>query len=372
MNNSMKVWFLRTLAATLALLLLCTAVIVAADPFYYYRWDSDGEGVFFNQRYQDAGIARNCEAENVILGTSMVSNFRASYLTERFGGTAAKLTIPDGRFSEFDQVMETLFRSGSPRRVLFSLDLNILVRDESELGNELPLYLYDANPLNDLGYLVNKDALFYSVYALYAKAAGEAIPCDEAFTWDQDTGFSTNFVLASYTRPQPAETALERDAYSANVAENVSHVLAWAAAHPETEFVVYVPPYNILYWDKVARSGETEAVFGALQQAFEALLAAENVRLCQFLDLDIVTDCSYFNDYIHFSGLGAQRVLEAMESGEYDVTAENMADTLKRVRAFQESYDYEALLAKRADAAAGDDGAAEPAPADAPAETPNE
>ncbi len=368
MNNSMKVWFLRTLAATLALLLLCTGVIAAADPFYYYRWDADGEGVFFNQRYQDAGIARNCKAESVVLGTSMVSNFRASYLTESFGGSAAKLTIPDGRFDEFDQLLETLFRSGSPKRVLFSLDLNILVRDESELSNELPLYLYDANPLNDLGYLVNKDALFYSVYALYARAAGEAVPCDEAFTWDQDTGFSTNFVLASYTRPPQSASELPRDAYSANVTENLSHVLAWAEAHPETEFIVYVPPYNILYWDKTARGGEIEAVFGALQQAFETLLPVENIRLCQFLDLDIVTDCSYFNDYIHFSGLGAQRVLEAMASGEYDVTEENMADVLKRVRAFQESYDYDALLAKRAELSDGAD-----TPADeAPAETPNE
>ncbi|MBR6678469.1 MAG: hypothetical protein IKL23_07065, partial [Oscillospiraceae bacterium] len=34
------------------------------------------------------------------------------------------------------------------------------------------------------------------------------------------------------------------------------------------------------------------------------------------------------------------------ESGEYDVTAENMVETLRAVRTFQDEYDYEALLAK--------------------------
>ncbi len=347
--NQMKAWFLRTLALSLALVVLCTGVIVYADPFFHFRWDAEGEGVFFNQRYQNAGIARNSEADTVILGTSMVSNFRASYLTETFDGTAAKITLPDGRFEEFDQVMETLYRKSSPKRVLFSLDLNILTRDESGLSNELPVYLYDRNPFNDLRYLMNKDALFYSVYSLYAKQAGEAVPADEAFTWDGEAGFSTNFVLASYTRPPQSAKTAERDAFQENVEKNLSYILKWAKEHPETEFIVYIPPYNILYWDKTARNGETEAVFGALQQCFETLLSVENIRLCQFLDLDIVTDCSYYNDYIHFSGLGAQRVLEAMESGEYDVTAENMTETLKRVRKFQEEYDYDALLAKRAE-----------------------
>lgn len=342
--NRTKQWFLRTLAATMALLLLCSAVVFAADPFFYYRWDGDGEGVFFNQRYQSAGIARNCDADTVLLGTSMVSNFRASAIAETFGGTAAKITLPDGRFSEFDQVIETLFRHHTPERVLFSLDLNILVRDESALENELPQYLYDANPFNDVQYLLNKDALIYSVYSLYAKANGTALPCDEAFTWDRDTGFSMAFVLAGYQRAELSGETLAADAYRENVENNLAHLLSWAQEHPETEFIVYLPPYNILYWDKTARTGATEAVFAALEQCFETLGEVENIRLCEFLDLDMVIDCSYYNDYIHFSGLGATEVLAAMESGEYDVTKENRSEMLRAVREMAQNYDYEMLL----------------------------
>ncbi|MBR2928960.1 MAG: hypothetical protein IKC24_07385 [Oscillospiraceae bacterium] len=344
-----KQWFLRTLAVCLAALILCAAINVGADPFFYYRWDSDGEGIFFNQRYQNAGIARNAEMDTLLLGTSMVSNFRPSYLEQSFGGSAAKITIPDGRFKEFSQILDTVYRKHSPKRVLFSLDLNILVRDESTLQNELPKYLYDRNPFNDVQYVFNKDTLLYSIYTLRNKANGEAVPCDDAFTWDKTAGFSTNFVLASYTRPEKAETEKSRNAFHENVAANLSHVVAWAEEHPETEFIIYIPPYNILYWDKTAYNGETDAVFGALQQCFETLLPIENIRLCQFLNFDMVQDCSYYNDYIHFSGLGAQEVLKAMESGEFDVTEENLVETLRAVRTFQQEYDYEALLAKDPD-----------------------
>ena len=348
--NETKQWFLRTLAIVLAVLALCAAVNIAADPFFYYRWDGDGEGVFFNERYQSAGVARHAEADTLLLGTSMVSNFRASYVEKIFGGTAAKISIPDGRFEEFSQILDTVYRGKySPERVIFSLDPNIMVRDESELSNELPKYLYDRNPFNDVQYFLSKDTLLYSVFTMRSKANGDAVSCDDAFTWDADAGFSTNFVLASYTRPEKAGTEKLRSAYSENVEKNLSHVVRWAEEHPETEFIIYIPPYNILYWDKTARNGETDAVFGALQQCFETLLPIENVRLCQFLNLDIVTDCSYYNDYIHFSGLGAQKVLEAMESGEYDVTEENMVETLRTVRTFQQEYDYEALLAKDPD-----------------------
>ncbi|MBO5786353.1 MAG: hypothetical protein J6R45_03425 [Clostridia bacterium] len=77
------------------------------------------------------------------------------------------------------------------------------------------------------------------------------------------------------------------------------------------------------------------------------------------------TGNSYYNDYIHFSGLGAQRLLESMVSGEYDVTEENLVEILRSIRTFQQEYDYDALLAKRNagenSAPAADDGGEESA-----------
>lgn len=358
----MKQWFIGTVALSMVLLLAAGSFVVLSDPFFYYRWDADGEGVFYNQRYQDAGIARNSRADTVLLGTSMVSNFRASDVAAVYGGTAAKLTIPDGHFSEFSTVLDTVFANGAPQRVIFSLDTNILVRDDAGAPG-LPDYLYDRNPLNDSKYLLNKDALFYGAYSLYMKATGQTVSADEAFTWDGDTGFSTAFVLASYERPESASATVPANAYLKNAEANCATVLFWAEEHPETEFIVYIPPYNILYWDKIRYSGETDAVFAALDYCFETLSAkGDNLHLYELLDHPICKDCSYYNDYIHFSGLGAKEVLASLTFDETvgytgredraitssrEVTAETRGALLDNIRAFKDDFDYEALLAKK-------------------------
>ena len=52
-----------------------------------------------------AGLAKNVEADTVLVGTSMAANYRASQIEEAFGTSAVRLTIPDGYYSEFDQVL---------------------------------------------------------------------------------------------------------------------------------------------------------------------------------------------------------------------------------------------------------------------------
>ena len=46
------------------------------------------------------------------------------------------------------------------------------------------------------------------------------------------------------------------------------------------EFDFYFSPYSILYWDKIGRMGETDAVFAALELACETLLPYENFTDC--------------------------------------------------------------------------------------------
>lgn len=343
-----KQWFLRTLAASMALLLFVGAFTYFADPFFYYRWDPDGEGVFVNQRYQAAGIVRNSRAPTLLLGTSMVSNFRAGDVEEAFGGSAEKVTIPDGHFSEFTTVLETAFAHHAPKRVVFSLDLNILVRDDAGAPG-LPAYLYDENLRNDTHYLFNKDTFFYGLYAVHAKRSGNAVSADEAFTWDETTGFSTNYVLASYERPAQA-AALPSNAFTATALNNTRTILSWAEAHPETQFIIYVPPYDILFWDKTEREGKTEALFTAMEESFRLLCSeTKNVSLYLLSDLPMAKDHSYFNDYIHFNRLGSQEVLHALcEDGAlYEVTRLNVTERLEAVRAFRDDYDYEALLQQK-------------------------
>ena len=229
------------------------------------------EPVFFSERYQGAGLAKNVPADTVLVGTSMAANYRASEIAETFGGTAVRVTIPDGYLSEFDKVMDVAFRNQTPERVVFILDLNILVRDESGVTDAMPEYLYNDNILDDAKYLLNKDVLMRCGYTLVKQRTGETQPLQDAFVWDGNVFFSKTLALAGYDRPETSEKAVPADAFLENGRANLATVTNWLEQHPDTEFIFYFSPYSILFWDKMDRQGETEAMLTLLEEATERM-----------------------------------------------------------------------------------------------------
>ena len=199
MKQAYRRWVCGLLACILALLAVCGAVVYVVDPCLYYRVPDKWQPVLFNERYQMAGLAKNVEADTVLVGTSMAANYRSSWIQETFGTSAVRLTIPDGYYSEFDQVMNVLFRTQEPERVIFGL-----VRDESGVTAAMPDYLYNANPLDDIQYLLNKDTLYYSAYTLLSNHWGEGDTIDEGFTWDRNEWWNHISALENYDRPEIA------------------------------------------------------------------------------------------------------------------------------------------------------------------------
>lgn len=342
MKRAYRRWVCGLLAGLLAMLALCAAVVYVVDPCLYYRMPDRWQPVFFSERYQAAGLAKNVQADTVLMGTSMAANYRSSQIADTFGTTAVRITIPDGYLSEFDKVMGVLFRSQDPQRVIFGLDVNILVRDESGLTEAMPDYLYNSNPLDDIQYLINKDNLYYSAYTLLSNHWGEGETLDEGFTWDDTEWWNHMSALAGYERPEAVAEMLPADAYLALADANLDVVESWITAHPETEFDIFFPPYSILYWDKTIRLGQTEAVFSALELACRRLLAYDNVKLYDFLmDPDIVLNLDNYCDHIHHSGQVCTQLLGMIAAGEYRLTEDNVADTLAQWRELVVNYDYE-------------------------------
>ena len=342
MSKAYKRWACGLLAAVLVLLAACAAVVYIVDPCLYYRMPDKWEPVFFSERYQGAGLAKNVPADTVLVGTSMAANYRASEVGETFGGSAVRITIPDGYLSEFDQVMDVVFRSQTPKRVVFALDLNILVRDESGVTGAMPEYLYNDSLLDDAKYLLNKDTLYYSLYVLMTNRWGGGQTLDESFTWDEGIWWNHMTALENYTRPDIAAQSADAGAFRENAARNLAVVEGWLRAHPDTEFDIFFPPYSILFWDKTARLGQTEAMLSALEQACHTLLTYDNVKLYGFLlDREIVENLDNYCDYVHHSGAVCRRILEKMAAGEDRLTAENTEKVLANWQDFVVDYDYE-------------------------------
>lgn len=342
-----KKFALWALGAAALLLLALAALVVAADPFFLLR--SPGKlAVYENERYENAGLIRNLDYDTVLMGTSLVCNYRASWFDELAGGKTIKITCRDGYLSDFDTFLDLAFRTHPEiKTVYFSLDANILARSEETKTVELPGWLYDDNPVNDLEYFLNKDVYLRCARSLFQRLKGTASTLDEAYVWDYNYDFSLWQALSTYHRPDVSETSLPADAFFAACDENLAVVSGWAAAHPDTEFVIIFPPYSILYWDKTIREGKLDAMLAVLRRGVEGLLDYDNVTLQFMVGREtVIEDLNNYTDHIHYSGATARVLTERMFGGDmFKLSRENYDHYLEHLEEVVTGYDYEGLFA---------------------------
>ena len=294
MKGTYQRWAAALLATASVLLALCAGTVRLVDPFFHYRApDPEGE-VWFDQRYQCAGLLRSQAYRTVLLGSSLAANYRPFWFDVFYDTSTVKVTFPNGGFREFDRALDYAFTQQDVERVIFGLDPNLLARSPEEAPDQLPAYLYDDDPWNDGAYLLNKDVLLRSAYTVLKKARGETQSIQDAFLWDGNVFFSRELALAGYERPEPTGETLPADAFLDNCRANLATVTGWLESHPDTEFIFYFSPYSILFWDKMDRLGETDAMLTMLDETAETLLAYDNAELQFFMaDFPVITDLVY-------------------------------------------------------------------------------
>ena len=134
------------------------------------------------------------------------------------------------------------------------------------------------------------------------------------------------------------------DAFLENGRTNLAVVTGWLEEHPDTDFIFYFSPYSILFWDKMDRLGETEAMLALLEEATETLLRYDNAELQFFMaDTEVITNLDNYADHIHVAGRVTYRLAQAMPTGAYLLTEENRAEVLDGLRDFVVHYDYEQI-----------------------------
>lgn len=341
-----KHFFIGVVGSVLACFSVLSLLLVAADPFFVLRGLEEGETSRFNsQRYQMAGLIRHQDYSAVVMGTSLVANYRASWFTQGTGEQTLKITFPDGWISEFDTALRLAFRTHPKlNRVYFGLDPNIFVRSDSGRTVELPQYLYNQNPLDDVEYLLNADTYETALRTFLRRRSEEAVTLDDAYVWDGAHDFSWDDALRGYARPVINPAPLSADAYLSAAEENLDVVCAWLEEHPNTQFIIWFPPYSILYWDKMTREGTADAILTAVEYAAGRLLEYDNVSLHSLMYCMPMTNLNYYTDHVHCSGDVTAWAAQALMNGEFRWTREDYRTQLAELRQFVKSYDYEILF----------------------------
>ncbi len=348
MLKNRKRWTLCTLALCALATLLAALTTYLVDPFEIYR-ESSILPLYDQESYNNPGIARNYDYNAVILGTSMVEMSNPSVIDEAFGVQSVKLPMRGSHIAQMGWQLSHIYDYKAARGE--TLDLAILAVDAySMMGpvddmEEIYDYLWNDNPFDDVNYLLNRDVLLVKVPRMLKNVGRDtSAKRDEMYKW-VDVVFDAQSVydateVSKQKEMQPAEYRLERS--TANIEQ---HIERYVRAHPETRFVIYMPPYSVAYWYLMTREGISEQQYRSRARVCELLMEYPNVEIYDFSsNIDWITDLNEYFDYSHHSSAVSDRVMRAMAAGEGRVTSvDDMWTGSARIREAVEAFaaDYE-------------------------------
>lgn len=326
------------------ILIAIAAVTAYVDPFFHYHKPfAEIPYSLNNQTYQNPGIARHFDYDALITGTSMTENFQTSYFAEVLGVNAIKVSYSGGRSKNMNIIIEKALESNPNLRTVFlGLDLYMLeTKDINETRNPLPGYLYNANPFDDVSYLFNKDVLFNRVRPsiMGALKDAESTPFDSYSYWHNSYTFSQYTVIGSnLDRERSAAPSYSPDE-AIQIADNNlrQNILPLIDAYPDTKFVIFYPPYSILYWYLES----IDHKLGILEHSAETLLPYNNVELfCFQNNADIVTNLYNYKDYTHYSADINKYMVDCFNNGTHRLTPENYEVEIEKMRDLAENFDF--------------------------------
>ena len=134
--------------------------------------------------------------------------------------------------------------------------------------------------------------------------------------------------VGSVQEPKPLNW---QEAY---VTENINRLEARVQENPDTEFLFFIPPYSIVWWDDAYEKGLLDTYLYTLECCMERLLPYENVRFyaTEFNEAATITDVYQYMDYIHGSVPVTERMAQKVGSPEDEITIDTYQSELAQLR----------------------------------------
>lgn len=336
-------------AATLSLLIAAASFVYVIDPFNVYRADADMTKIIYQlPYYQNIGIAKHTKYDTLITGSSMTQNFRAYLFDEKLGCKAIRLSFDGGIPSDFEALLKTAVQYNPDlKTVYFGLD-NYLITADSKLVDEsarIPDYQLDGNPFTKVEYLLNKDVIFNYIPTYFSYKNYPDYNFYEMHAWDTvDNNFSKERALSSVgtTEKKPM---LPEDSFR-NACDNLlNSVGKIIKENPDVHFVIFAPPYSILYWYNLIQSGTFDATLCSLDYVYSRLLENPNVEMFYFQnDFERITNLDNYKDANHYCTGYNLFMLDCFSDGSCRIDAGSYKTVLAGMRTFAENYDYDSLF----------------------------
>lgn len=346
-----KTFIKTTVSIFLAVLIVMAGFQVAIDPLFQYHTPWFGlKPHFIEERYQNAGTARNFEFDTVLMGNSYCENFIISDINKKFDGKTAKLTLAGSNPVDWVYLLDILKkRETCPKLIICCIDPYRLTHSITESKIFLPKYLYDENYINDVNYLFNFQIVNDYSYDMIESNIQNDIPdYDDVYRWGYEGNKSgKELVLKNYKRPQKSDEEVSAEKYSNAAMNAVGLLQPFFEAMPDTQFVYFFPPFSMLFWDSCRLQNTTAAYISAMKTGIEILNNYDNVSVFLWTDdemFSIMSDLDNYIDTLHYQKYVNSLLLERMSKKEGLITKENYIERINRLSDYVNSFDYNLLF----------------------------
>lgn len=333
-KNSYQKALLTVVALAFAFAVAVIALVVYVDPFFHYHKPLSGFPYQVdNQLSQNPGMAKNMEYDSAILGSSMTVNFNTHWFEELMGLDTIKLSYSAAFPKDQANIMEIIFEHNPDvKKIFLGIDVITYTGAVDQTKYPIPEYLYDDNLLNDVSYVLNKDVLLNYVLRPIADPEPTDLATVYASWWTEEY-YNEEWVLHNYTSPKQVEEVTAADAYIPSVEENLTvNICPYIEANPQTEFVIFFPPYSILYWNDVLKENHLDATIEEYRYIANRLNTYDNVEVYFFPDReDIILDLNHYADYSHYHPDFNRVMTECFATGECLVAKEGTEEPGKPI-----------------------------------------
>ena len=344
-----KKWTLLLLPAVICSLMVFGSIMFVLDPVLNYGTERQITPYYeYSTLYTNPGIAKHYTYDTVMVGTSMIQNTSVDLCEELLECSMVRLPYSGGTSYDMKTILDICFGSENHiKTVYWELDQFQLFSHAAEHRYPVPEYLYNYSVKDDLSYLLNLDIMYhYGMNNVLGSLQGKSSPAERrGITWKGN--FSKEGMMEAYTRPEISQDirVFEGSELQGEVDANLGNMTALIEAHPDTEFVFFVPPFSILYWDGEVRAGSFESVMDGTQYAIDHLLSYENVRLYYYQSEEsIIANLDNYKDHSHYGNWINDTVTRFIAEDHGRVYPDTIHGTISRMKELVYHYDFESLF----------------------------
>jgi hypothetical protein len=373
-------WYFFGTIVLLFAVLLCYVFVF--DPWQLFHQPWFRKPTFIsNARFQDAGIINSYDFDSVILGNSMAENFSAQEASQVLGGTFVNLSMAGSLFSERQIVLEHLFQKKHVKKIIISIDYLPTIRPgqySQDLPPEKYAFLYNRNPFDDFRLYFDVN-LFRCWHFLENNSCWDEIPgsarvqsLDKLYKWfpyyvkafggpkawcswsKQSAPFRA--FLEEIIRVAQAIQAGQKDHWTKeliaesrhnSIASFEQHLLPFMQEHPETEFLLFFPPYSRLWFAMQEQyyAGYYQSYLFFLRGVFEKVAQLPNVQLFGFDNQEFTGDLANYKDQSHYHKKINAKLLHLMAERKGLLRKDTIDLYISEIKDLASKYDIQGFAA---------------------------